>query len=923
MMTAKRFENGRRLADAMATPPIHKESLWTGRKEVDFHMKKLYIAFSAVFLAVLVLLSSCGSKDRQIPDFQAAPAYEAEDVPLPVPAGNLLGCCTDGESVYILTDEKKGDGIRTVLCRVDLAEGTTEELEGFQAVELPENGYRNILGPILAPDGSLWLYETVFITHYDLPEDYDPEKDDIGKYYPEWKDIHHLRQLDSATGREKKRMDLSDAAQAAEASNVFDVAGFTVDGVGNIYFAGAGRVTVLDKDGNYLFSLEANLPYRYSYNTAGSPLVLLPDGRAALLTSRTDGKRDVRTIDPTAKTWGKERYALPGGVDLIYGGTNGFLFYYISGGALCAWEPEAEEGRPLLNWSAANLDGPVMCFALREEGELAALTLTQKGAFEDENYRYNTDIHLFKLSPTDKNPSEGKIRLVYGSIGTNSVLRSRIKQFNDSNDTYYIELRNYAGEGVETNDVMSNDTRDAALRLLGAEVASGKAPDIWDTSLPKNLYARKGVLEDLWPYIDSDPDIGRDTLMTHVLDCASVDGKLYQVFNSFYIETIAARSEVVGNRTCWTLDEMLDYYEAMPEGSTLLGVGYGKENILYTLVSYTASQWIDWTTGECRFDSKEFKALLELSLRMGQDGFSKAEEPEKWNDRANGVDFREGRQLLYSAMLTGVKDLLCYEALAGGPACIMDYEAYLNKYNIYATPVDDSSLTCQALTQVKFDRQAGKLMGWYPLSPDAVFGAVEGGGYVSYVGAPSSNGAGSCFRLPSWYSLTDCSLGICASSQAKEGAWAYVRQFLLPSGGAEVKADEIIYQGSGFPVNKLDFDSLFEPQWFQRMDKAGNLEYVLDQDGNRIQNPEEITWVPNGYSNVDISMVLYCLAPNEAQMERFWDLYNAIDSMAGNDREIMDILLEEAGPYFAGDKSLDETADLIQSRVSVYVNENR
>ncbi len=885
-------------------------------------MKKIHIAFSAVFLAVLALLPSCGSKDRQILDFQAAPAYEADDIPLPVPAGNLLGCCTDGESVYILTEEKKGDHIRTVLCRANLAEGTVEGLEGFQAMDAPENRYRNTLGPILAPDGSLWLYETLSITHYDLPEDFDPEKDDISKYDTGWEDIHQLRQLDSATGQEKKLVDLNDTVQAMEASDICDATGFTVDAMGNIYLAGTGRVTILDKDGNYLFTLEAKLPYRYSYHTAGSSLTLLPDGRAALLTSRPDGKREVRTIDPAAKTWGSERYVLPAGVDLIYGGTNGFLFYYTGGGALYAWKPEAEEGRLLLNWSAANLDGSVMCFALREKGELAALTLTQKGAFEDEDYQYDTDIRLSMLSPTDKSPSEGKIRLVYGSIGTNSVLRSRIKQFNDSSDAYYIELRNYAGEGVETYDI-SDDSMEAARRLLGAEIASGKAPDIWDTSLPKDLYAWKGMLEDLWPYIDSDPEIGRDTLMTHVLDCASVDGKLYQVFNSFTIETIAARSEVVGDRTHWSLDEMFNYYEAMPEGSTLLGAGYDKEDILFTLVSYTASQWIDWTTGECRFDSKEFKALLELSDHMGEDSLSKAEEPEKWNNRANGVDFRAGRQLMCSAMLEGVKDLLYYEALAGGPGCIMDYEAYLNENNIYATPADDSSLTCQALTQVKFDRQEGKLMGWYPLSPDAVFGAVEGGGYVSYVGAPSSGGAGSCFRLPSWYSLTDCSLGISASSQAKEGAWAYVRQFLLPGGAGSVKTDESTYWGNGFPVNKSDFDSLFEPRWFQRMDKAGNLEYVLDQYGNRIQNPEEITWVPDGYLDVEISMVLYCLAPNEAQMERFWDLYNAIDSVSGNDREIMDMILEEAAPYFAGDKPLDETADLIQSRVSLYVSENR
>jgi hypothetical protein len=37
----------------------------------------------------------------------------------------------------------------------------------------------------------------------------------------------------------------------------------------------------------------------------------------------------------------------------------------------------------------------------------------------------------------------------------------------------------------------------------------------------------------------------------------------------------------------------------------------------------------------------------------------------------------------------------------------------------------------------------------------------------------------------------------------------------------------------------------------------------------------------------------------------------------------MNIITEEAANYFNGQKSLDETADIIQNRVTTYVNENR
>ena len=39
--------------------------------------------------------------------------------------------------------------------------------------------------------------------------------------------------------------------------------------------------------------------------------------------------------------------------------------------------------------------------------------------------------------------------------------------------------------------------------------------------------------------------------------------------------------------------------------------------------------------------------------------------------------------------------------------------------------------------------------------------------------------------------------------------------------------------------------------------------------------------------------------------------------------DILVIITEEAAPFFAGQKSAGEVADIIQSRVQMYVNENR
>ena len=59
-------------------------------------------------------------------------------------------------------------------------------------------------------------------------------------------------------------------------------------------------------------------------------------------------------------------------------------------------------------------------------------------------------------------------------------------------------------------------------------------------------------------------------------------------------------------------------------------------------------------------------------------------------------------------------------------------------------------------------------------------------------------------------------------------------------------------------------------------------------------------------------------------MENFWKLYNAIDHVYTDSTwDLYQIIREPAEAYFAGDKSLDEAAALIQSRAAIYVGEQQ
>lgn len=559
-----------------------------------------------------------------------------------------------------------------------------------------------------------------------------------------------------------------------------------------------------------------------------------------------------------------------------------------------------------------------MCFALRDGGKLAALTLSQNGSFGDSDYWYHTDIRLTILSPADKPVPDRKIKLVYGTIGEDSAMRSRINAFNRQHDDCYIELRNYAGPGVELfYDADRAAAQDAALKLLNAEVVSGSGPDIWDKSLPIDLYARKGALEDLWPWIDGDDELGRENLMSHVLDCMSIDGELYKVAGTFAIVTLVARSDVVGSWTGWTLEELLDCYAALPEGSTIMEPDWRGRVLLRQLLLRDVGRWIDWSDGTCSFDSNSFKAVLELCGRMtGEENvLSRTDEQ---------IGLQEGRQLAVQAWLHGRDDLLHYDALCAGPEHVTDYVSYLNENNIFGALIDeegnwrdkDTVTICPALSDARDARKLGKLSGAYPIAADAVIGALEGGGYAAYVGYPVEEGSGNSFWL-------DQPVGMSASCRNKEAVWEYIRQFLLPGGTAAAEDSKgITYSAVGFPVNKEAFDQYmgFEPEWFIRDDG----EYLLDRDGNRIEKPRDhMIPVPAGYGDGLSTMVIFDMALNETQTDRFMELYNSIGPSQGADSVLISIIDEQAAACFAGDKSLDETADLIQRRVSLYVNENR
>ena len=97
------------------------------------------------------------------------------------------------------------------------------------------------------------------------------------------------------------------------------------------------------------------------------------------------------------------------------------------------------------------------------------------------------------------------------------------------------------------------------------------------------------------------------------------------------------------------------------------------------------------------------------------------------------------------------------------------------------------------------------------------------------------------------------------------------------------------------------------------MKKAQEKPYYEDENGNKVEYDE--TYYIGG-----VEIVLEPLT--QADCDRVVEFLKSADHVYNYDRNIISILEEECSAYFEGQKSVKEVADIIQSRIHIYVNEN-
>lgn len=147
---------------------------------------------------------------------------------------------------------------------------------------------------------------------------------------------------------------------------------------------------------------------------------------------------------------------------------------------------------------------------------------------------------------------------------------------------------------------------------------------------------------------------------------------------------------------------------------------------------------------------------------------------------------------------------------------------------------------------------------------------------------------------------SDSLFAIAENSPNKEAAWEFVKCMI----SNEYQRDYIYYNN---PIHKDAFATLLE----SAMEKS----YYEDEDGNKVEN------VKMSYEWDDLEIEIY--AATKAEVEEYRKIVEGATTLATFDRNIMMIVEEEAEVFFDNKKSAGKVAEIIQSRVEIYVNERR
>lgn len=197
--------------------------------------------------------------------------------------------------------------------------------------------------------------------------------------------------------------------------------------------------------------------------------------------------------------------------------------------------------------------------------------------------------------------SEKKI-MTLGSTDMLSELEKVVAEFNRYSSEYRVEILDY--------NALAGDYGKAAERLK-LDVVTGKAPDLITTGgIDYSLLSRKGVLADLYDFMEEDDQLTKDMLVRSVAEACEDGGHLYTIAPGFQLHTVWGYGDVIRGKSGVTFEEFVRLLEDSGKDINAITGFSADEPVLTRLCTVALDEFVDWEKGTCSFDGDYFKRML-------------------------------------------------------------------------------------------------------------------------------------------------------------------------------------------------------------------------------------------------------------------------------------------------------------------------
>ncbi len=437
------------------------------------------------------------------------------------------------------------------------------------------------------------------------------------------------------------------------------VTSLTADAEGNIFLLTSvgelenreKEILVFQPDGEFVKTADFG-------GDSPSDLFLGKDGCAyAAVESGQNGQdgNSLHKLDGTGKileTWSDFPVGNGG---KICSDTSDSLLYMDSSG-VCCYDLRTGEAVKLFSWLDYDIL-PTQVYRLASDGKgnLSALeVITQPYSLALLRFLPGADETL-SASSEEAAEEEDPGRIVLGTLSEDLELQKLVLNFNNSQSDYHVEIKSY----LTSNNWELDEYRTQQNRMNMDIVTGGQKFDLiqleYGTTGAKE-WNDLGLLEDLYPYLEKSEVFDREDFFESVLEGNTMDGKLVSIPRVVYLRCLAGKQSLLGDRTGWTLRELLDFANEHP-GARLLA-SFSRSNIMYYLFSYGTDNFITMEGGVPSFDTGLCGDLLET--------IKNSPDIPKPHPKSAPVMLQDEEALLVPVFLTDFYKMGMYEAYFNG-----------------------------------------------------------------------------------------------------------------------------------------------------------------------------------------------------------------------------------------------------------------